>query len=88
MTMKFLQTVLIILLVFFALRIIFRLAAPYIMRFVAKKAGERFEQMGKDFQNRNQQPQSEGETVIDRVPKNQKTSNKKVGEYIDYEEID
>jgi hypothetical protein len=30
----------------------------------------------------------EGETVIDRRPKPQRESNKNVGEYVDYEEID
>ncbi len=30
----------------------------------------------------------EGETVIDRKPNGQKTSNQNVGEYVDFEEID
>ena len=86
--MKFLQTILIILLVFFALRILFRLAAPYIMRYIAKKAGERFQNMAAGFQERQNAPQREGETVIDKKPRQQTQSNKNVGEYIDYEEID
>ncbi len=86
--MKFLQTILIILLIFFALRIIFRLAAPYLMKYVAKKAGERFEHMARGYQTRQNPQQREGETVIDKVPQREQNANKKVGEYIDYEEID
>ena len=86
--MKFLQTILIILLIFFALRIIFRLAAPYIMRYIAKKAGERFQNMAQGFNTQQPKTEKEGETVIDRAPKRKQQSNKNVGEYIDYEEID
>ena len=86
--MEFLQTILIVLLIFFALRIILRFAAPYIMKYLAKKAGERFENMARGFQNNQSTPQREGETIIDKVPQRDSNSNKKVGEYIDYEEID
>ena len=62
------------------------------MRFVAKKAEEKFSQQFGGRQNPNQarkhQKQKEGETVIDKMPNRDKSSNEKVGEYIDYEEID
>ena len=86
--MKFIQTLLIILLIFFGLRILFRLLAPYIMRYIAKKAGERFQNMAQGYSSQNQSSKPEGETVIDEIPKREHTSNKNVGEYIDYEEID
>jgi len=86
--MKFIQTLLIILLIFFGLRILFRLLAPYLMRYIAKKAGERFQNMAQGYSTQNQTPKREGETVIDEVPRREQTSNKNVGEYIDYEEID
>ncbi|MEH6408719.1 MAG: DUF4834 family protein [Leeuwenhoekiella sp.] len=86
--MEFLKTILIILLVIFGVRIIFRFAAPYVMRYVARKAGERFANMAHDFKNTNTQRPAEGQTTIIKGPANEHTSNKKVGEYIDYEEID
>ena len=62
------------------------------MRFVAKKAEEKFGQQFGGFQNQSQQrtqeKRKEGETVIDKMPERNKSSNEKVGEYIDYEEID
>ena len=90
--MALLRTILIILLVWFGLRILGRLFAPVLMRFVAKKAEERFGQQFGNFQNpaqqRQEQKRKEGETVIDKMPQQNKPSNEKVGEYIDFEEID
>lgn len=90
--MGLLRTILIILLVWYGLKILSRLFAPLLVKFVAKKAEECFGQQFGDFQNqaqqRAQQKQKEGETVIDKMPERGKSSNEKVGEYIDYEEID
>jgi hypothetical protein len=90
--MGLLRTILIILLVWFGLKILARLFAPFLMRFVAKKAEEKFGQQFGGFQNQNnqrqQQRQKEGETVIDKMPNQNKKSNEKVGEYIDYEELE
>jgi hypothetical protein len=88
-----LKMVLIILLVYFGFKILARLFAPILLRFVAKKAEQKFGQQFGGFQNQanqrqQQQRQKEGETVIDKMPSQNKNSNKKVGEYIDYEEID
>ncbi|SFN64821.1 protein of unknown function [Bizionia echini] len=84
------KTILIILLVWYGIKILSRLFAPALLRYVSKKAEEKFgQQFGQQF-NQNQQKQSpkkEGETVIDKVPQSN-TSNKNVGEYVDYEEID
>lgn len=90
--MGLLRTILIILLVWYGLKILARLFAPFLMKYVAKKAEQRFGQQFGGFQNqsqkRNEQKRREGETVIDKMPERQKSSNDEVGEYIDYEEID
>ncbi len=90
--MGLLRTILIILLVWFGLKILARLFAPYLIKFVAKKAEERFGQQFGGFQNQSQQHNEQkrraGETVIDKMPERHKSSNDEVGEYIDYEEID
>jgi len=86
--MGLLKTVLIILLFYFGFKILARLFAPLLLRFVAKKAEQQFGGF-KDQANKNQQQkQKEGETVIDKMPNQNKQSNTKVGEYVDYEEID
>ena len=80
------KVILIILLVYYGLKILSRLFAPYLMKYVAKKAEQRFGQQFGGFQKQDPQ-KKEGEITIDKMPKS-KTSNKNVGEYVDYEEID
>ena len=88
-----LRTILIILLVYYGAKILMRIFAPYLVRYMSKKMQERF---GGQFQQQQQQQQKqqdknrpkEGDTIIDKMPQQQPTSDKKVGEYIDYEEID
>lgn len=83
----FLRTILIILLVWYGVKILMKIFAPYLVRYMSKKMQERF---GSQFQQQQQQKNGpkEGETVIDKIPQQRQTSDKKVGEYIDYEEID
>lgn len=82
-----LRVLLIILLIYYGIKILSRLFAPLLMKYIAKKAQERFGgQFGQQQQPR-QEKKKEGEVTIDIAP--QKTSsNKNVGEYVDYEEID
>jgi len=55
---------------------------------MSKKMQERFGNQFQQQQNQYEQKHKEGETVIDKMPNKDKSSNKDVGEYIDYEEID
>jgi len=57
-----------------------------ILKYFLKKIGSKFQQ-----QFNQQAPgksQKKGDVTIDRKPNNSPKANKKVGEYIDYEEID
>lgn len=85
--MGFIRTILIILLVYYGVKILVRFFTPYLIKYMSSKVKERF---GGQFQQqaRREQPQNEGETVIDKVPRSNKNSNEKVGEYVDFEEID
>lgn len=77
---SFLKTLAIVLLVYFALRFFIKLATPYLMRYVAKKAEQKMQQAFKGFANQtNTQPE---DSVVP------KKSSKVVGEYIDYEEVE
>jgi len=82
----FVRTLLIILLVYFGIKILSRLFAPVILKYFSKKVEKKFGQQFGGFQT-NEPPEKEGETSIDKMPKT-KSSNKDVGEYVDYEEID
>ncbi|WP_346881559.1 DUF4834 family protein [uncultured Algibacter sp.] len=82
------KTILIILLVYFGFKILARLFAPFLIKFVAKKAEQRFgDQFGGFQRTQPNQRKKEGEVTIDKIPKT-KSSNKNVGDYVDYEEID
>ena len=84
----FIRTILILMLIWYGVKILSRVLAPVLMRFVAKKAEKRFGQQFNQHQKPQQPPQKEGEITVDKAPKQNKTSYKDVGEYVDYEEID
>ncbi len=85
----FLKTILIILLVFFGLKVLIRWATPYLMKYVAKKAGQRFEQAFNGTQgNPNSKKEKEGKVTIDKVPNRKKSQKSTVGDYVDYEEVE
>ena len=81
-----LRTILIILLIYFGFKVLIRFFGPMILKYFLKKIGKKFTQQF------NQAPPSrskkEGEVVIEKKPEKGRKSNKNVGEYIDYEEID
>ncbi|MBT8318762.1 MAG: DUF4834 family protein [Gramella sp.] len=85
-----LKTVLIVLLVYFGLKILLRYFGPLILKYFMRKMGKKFEQQfSQQFGGAAQKTQDkEGKVSIDKKPKNGRQSNKNVGEYIDYEEID
>ncbi len=80
-----LKVILIILLIYYGLKVLTRLFGPLLFRYVTKKAGEKFQQQFEQYQ----QPQQSADSgvTIEKKPK-RKSSNKDVGEYIDYEELD
>jgi len=84
-----LKTVLIVLLVYFGLKIFFRFFGPLILKWFMKRMGRKFEkQFSQQFGGKQPSQEKKGKVSIDKKPKGGKGSNKKVGEYIDYEEID
>ncbi len=78
----------IVLLVYFALKFLIRLAMPYFLRYLSKKAGQQFEKFFGDLPNMEPR-QKEGNITINKAPShNSSRKGKKVGEYVDYEEVD
>jgi hypothetical protein len=76
------KVILIILLIYYGVKILSRLFAPILLKFITKKAEQQFG----GFRNP-PPPKNEGEITIDKMPNN-KSSNKNVGEYVDYEEVE
>lgn len=84
----FLQIVLVILLIYFGLKVFFRLFGPAIMRFVFRKIGQKVENKFREQQGFPKETQKEGKTTIEKKPPSSRKAKKNAGEYIDYEEID
>lgn len=87
--MGFLKTILIVLLVYYLLKILAKWFAPKLFRYAAKKTEEHFKERFEGFAA--QQPQDEeqfGDVIIDKKTTKKKNSSKNVGEYIDFEEIE
>ncbi len=80
------RTLLILFMVYYGLKIIGRFVFPLVFkRFLGK-----FEERVRN-QQQQQAPQTNekiGETSIDKKPNSAKESNKDVGEYVDYEELE
>ena len=85
--MSFVETILIILLVYYAVKFLLKLAAPYLLRYVSKKATQKFgDAFGKESQpNKNT---AAGSVTIDKMPSSKSKSKNTVGEYVDFEEVD
>ena len=83
-----LRVILIVLLIYFGLKLIFRWLGPVILRWMLKKIGKKFEQRFNHFDPQREQKRQKGEVSIDKTPKSKRKSKNEVGEYIDYEEID
>jgi len=81
-----LKTVLIILLIYFGFKIFIKWFGPLILKWFLKRIGQRFQQQFSGPTAPKTQKKGKDEIDSD-IPKTSK-SNKKVGEYIDFEEIE
>lgn len=84
----FLQTIMIILLVYFALKIFIKWFGPRILRYFVKKMGEKAMRSFNQSSPFSSEKKKEPEPEIKRKQPNTSKTKKDVGEYIDYEEIE
>lgn len=87
--MGFLKTILIVLLVYYLLKILAKWFAPRIFRYAAKKTGEHFKEKFEGFAEQNNQKEEQiGDVIIEKKTTKKKNASNNVGEYIDFEEIE
>lgn len=87
--MVLLQTILILILVYYALKLLLKWLAPKLLNYAVKKTNERFGQQFGNYTDYTEPRNSrEGETTVSKKPPRKTNPSKKVGEYIDFEEID
>ncbi len=78
----FIRTILIIVGIYYAFKILARLFMPVLLRKMVQKAEQNFKQQA-DYQQQNQRQSHTASSAFEK-PK----SKKQVGEYIDYEEVE
>ena len=78
--MGFLKTIAILIIIYYAIRFLFRMFAPVLVNQMVKKAQQSFYEQ----QQSHQQAQQQSYTDTSSKPR----EKKKVGEYIDFEEIE
>jgi len=81
--MQLIRTILIIVAVYYGAKFLMRIFAPLLMKYAANK----MEQKVKEQFNQHQEQQQQ-ETNTPKEPIHKRKSTKKVGEYIDFEEIE
>ncbi|MFS4469189.1 DUF4834 family protein [Maribacter sp. 2210JD10-5] len=87
--MAFLKTILFILLGYYFLKIVVKLFAPKILNYAARKTESHFKEAFGGFDHPNSTSEEKvGDVIIDKKTQRKKDSSEKVGEYIDFEEID
>lgn len=87
--MGFLKIVLVLIMVYYLLKILAKLFAPKIINYAAKKTEAHFKEKFEGFQqHQNTAKQKVGDVIIDKKPSKKNKTSKKVGDYIDFEEID
>ncbi len=89
--MALLKTIFIIVLLYYLFKILARLFAPKIINYAAKKTEAHFKEKFGDFTQQQQNAPAEervGDVIIEKKPRRKTSTSKKVGDYIDFEEID
>lgn len=87
--MVLLKTILIIGLIYYGFKILARLFAPKIINYTAKKTEAHFKERFGNFQQQQRSTEERvGDVIIDKKPPRKNKTAEKVGDYIDFEEID
>ncbi|MGI9547624.1 MAG: DUF4834 family protein [Flavobacteriaceae bacterium] len=87
--MAFLKTILVILLVYYILKLLARWFAPKLFVYAARKTEERFrEQFGSYASAVREDDKAEGDISIDKKPTRKNNNSSEIGEYIDFEELE
>jgi len=83
--MVLLQTILILILVYYGIKLLLKWLGPKLLNYAVKKTGQRFGQQFGDF---NKQNSANTNTTNSKNKRPKANPSKKVGEYIDFEEIE
>jgi hypothetical protein len=83
----FIRTLFYIMAFYYIFKFLAKLFLPVLVKKVVEKAGENFQKQQQNSQNWNKTPNND-EIIIDTANAKNPRETKKVGDYVDYEEID
>lgn len=86
--MVLLKTILIILLVYYALKLLAKWYGPKLFNYAARKTEEKFKERFGEFTQHTQEEEQIGDVTIKKKSSHKNTSKEPVGEYIEFEELD
>ena len=86
--MVILQTILIVVFVYYTLKLLAKWLLPRFLGYAVRKSQDSFARQFEKATNPYNKATEEGETTISKKPFRKSNPSKKVGEYIDFEEID
>ena len=87
--MVFLKTILILVLVYYLLKMLGKFLAPKLFSYAAKKTQEHFKENFNGYSSyQSSNEEKVGDVIIDKRTRSKSKPSKKVGDYIDFEEID
>ena len=86
--MVVLKTILILILVYYGVKLLAKWLLPKLLNYAVAKTQERFGQQFENYGESGNERNKEGETTIFKKRDLRSNPSKKVGEYIDFEEID
>lgn len=76
-------------LIYYLFKMLVKWFAPKLFSYAAKKTEAHFQEKFGDFANQNKTTEERvGDIIIDKKTNKNDTSSQKVGEYIDFEEVD
>lgn len=86
---NFLRTLVYIIAIYYILKFLARIFFPILVKKAVRHAEDNFrQQYGQQFNQQSGSPRQDGEVTVDTSKAARSRETKKVGEYIDYEEID
>ncbi len=84
----FIKAVLYIIIFYYIFKFLARIFLPILFRKVVQKAGQNFQQQYTNQQQNNYQSSNRDEIIYDTAKSKNPKTTKKIGEYVDYEEIE
>ncbi len=84
----FLKTLFYIVVFYYIFKFLAKLFLPHLIKKVVEKAGENFEKQQQNYQNGQQKTANSNGVNCEKATSDKPREKKKVGEYVDYEEIE